>query len=380
MTLPLLGVLILLLTYGWWHRQRQRRPLQRSKVVKAAPPSYTSAYQLETCLTRHQSWDKSMTSHSADQGAHGLTLTQCPGQDKSMASRARDATPTSLLQGGPRHPTQEDVVDQPTSLLQKVLHTDSTEAGGSSGGSSLRMQPLERSRSRPTGSHVQRAPSARVCVPKSASARVHPDVVAPLSDVALPSSSCGERTGVEAATSTFARVSRVSTAARTIRAMQETPQRPAPILAEEKRHPAWLQRAQSDLTHARPSSLKKERPLPARSSPAQDLTRAATLQALVHGGTMFDDGRYLDAIMRQAKADGWLAPERRSSDVPPLLRKHTKMAVSAKPIEKALNEGPSGGGGVRVAPMHLDLSTTAFQAVMTQHFVSRLASDDNDAE
>ena len=88
----------------------------------------------------------------------------------------------------------------------------------------------------------------------------------------------------------------------------------------------------------------------------RSLARAVTMpQVLAHGTTMFDDGRYLEFIMRKAESEGSIAPWSEHGDVSPLPQRLTKIALSAKPIDTELVKGEAGGGGVRVVPTHLDL-------------------------
>jgi len=227
----------------------------------------------------------------------------------------------------------------------------------------------EESELRPDGSSAQHA-SPRGRFPMAASARVHPEV-------GLPPSSGG---GADECM--FSAISRVSMAASTIRTMQTVPKkpnRPAPVLSQQQQHSARPRRAESDKTHLRPRPSPHAGAASAYSSLAPQtpgLARAATMRTLASGSTMFDDGRYLDAVMRQAKSVGWLAPQHPTSDAPPLLRRLTKMALSAKPIDSRLTEGSDGGGGVRVVPMHLGLSTPSFYETMVKHFVDHATSTD----
>ena len=73
--------------------------------------------------------------------------------------------------------------------------------------------------------------------------------------------------------------------------------------------------------------------------------------------TMFDDGRYLQSVVQEAKAAG-LSPTRgrgnvKTNDPAPLLRKMTKKAMAKEPMGTPLAEGVDGGGGVRLFPPNL---------------------------
>ena len=70
---------------------------------------------------------------------------------------------------------------------------------------------------------------------------------------------------------------------------------------------------------------------------------------------MFDDGRFMQSLVQEARSAG-LTPMRGRSGtgMPPALRKMSSSAVAREPEVKALDSGFEAGGGVRLHPPHLE--------------------------
>ena len=68
---------------------------------------------------------------------------------------------------------------------------------------------------------------------------------------------------------------------------------------------------------------------------------------------MFDDGRFLQSIILEARKKGLMPTAR--------LAERSRRAVSKPPIDATLAEGAEGGGGVRVFPPALEESLDMFR-------------------
>ena len=94
------------------------------------------------------------------------------------------------------------------------------------------------------------------------------------------------------------------------------------------------------------------------------------LRSLAHETTIFDDGRYLAAAVERASLGGWLSRDSQGVTVPPELRRSLSMALGAPLVESELCGGFDGGGGVRLKPLHLNLSSDESQAALRALFTS----------
>ena len=106
-----------------------------------------------------------------------------------------------------------------------------------------------------------------------------------------------------------------------------------------------------------PPGLERRGSLPNRLAPvfagpsagaksAWQRAQSKIVADLKHGKTMFDDGRFLRSVIAEAKSSG--------REPPPKLLARRSSSIAKDPTTSQLEDGPDGGGGVRLFPPHLD--------------------------
>ena len=100
---------------------------------------------------------------------------------------------------------------------------------------------------------------------------------------------------------------------------------------------------------------------PSRSAPALAWNKARRMSTIASkfatAKTMFDDGRYMQSIVDEAKAQGLqVAAGRGVGGAPPLLAKKLLRAQERPPTVSVIEDSWEGGGGVRIFPPDLDES------------------------
>ena len=375
--MPLLVLIALMVAYRW-RRQRLRLCIQRRAAVECAPTPSSSQKMGGTWRSKDRAGRVLGRSHKSLSG--GCISKEAPPSVRSghAMGDALSSSEASVASAGS--------VAKPRAFLKDLLEPPSAGSCGYGTQSSIEdpslpVEPLSPAACLPS----RPAPHLPCHECHASSIKVYPDVMtpprslAPADDDILPAADdilhADGRPQPLVETSLSSVGFRVATTSSAVQAMRTStrplrrPQRPAPVLAE--RRPHQVRRSYSDTTHVRRSAADSR---PAHPSDVT-LSRVKTMGAIpdvsrLHSGTLFDDGRYLQALMHEAQSIGWLPAESKAgeAEAPPLLRQLTSMALAAKPIETDLAEGPDGGGGVCVAPMHLDVKKALLASSMAAHF------------